>query len=179
MTAVEFGLLGPLVVRCGGADLPIPSGKQRALLAALLVRANQVVSVDELTDVLWGAEPPRSARVTLQNYVVRLRKALRPAGGSRIGTHPHGYAISVEAAELDVTRFEALSRAARAAADGGSWELAAERAGAALALWRGEPLADVDSGALALWQVPRLTELRVQAYEAHIDAGLHLGRHTE
>ena len=83
------------------------------------------------------------------------------------------------AGELDVARFEALLGAARAAARDSSWDTAAAEARAALALWRGEPLADVDSELLAAREVPRLAELRLQALETRIDADLHLGRHAE
>jgi DNA-binding SARP family transcriptional activator len=174
----EFCLLGPLTVRCDGTTLAVPRGRLRAVLAALLLRANHVVSVAELAEVLWGADLPPSARVNVQNYVMRLRSTLDPAG-SRIATHPHGYLIVVDDGELDIARFEALLREARAAAGDGRWPEAASRAAAALALWRGEPLADADSDVLAAREVPRLAELRLQAAETRIDADLHLGRHGE
>jgi Transcriptional regulatory protein, C terminal len=99
----EFCLLGPLLVRRGGAVVPVTAGKQRVLLAALLLSANRVVSVDELDLALWGKAPPVSARVTVQNYVKRLRQALGGAGDSRISTLPDGYMITVAAGELDVS----------------------------------------------------------------------------
>jgi DNA-binding SARP family transcriptional activator len=178
-TETEFCLLGPLTVRSGQVLVALPRGKQRAVLAALLLNANQVVSVDELIETLWGHCPPPSARVTVQNNVMRLRKTLGDTDGSRISTHPHGYLIRVAAGELDVTRFEDLLGAARTAARGSSWDAAAAQARAALSLWRGEPLADVDSDLLELREGPRLAELRLQALEARIDADLHLGRHAE
>jgi len=175
---MEFCLLGPVVVRYDGTALALPRGRQRAVLAALLLRANHVVSVDELARAMWGADLPPSARVSTQNYVMRLRKTLGPAE-SRIATRPHGYLIDVSDGELDVARFEALLREARAAARDGRWPDSADRAAAALALWRGEPLADVGSDLLAAQEAPRLAELRLQASEARIDADLHLGRHGE
>jgi WD40 repeat protein/DNA-binding SARP family transcriptional activator len=186
MTGMEFCLLGPLVVRSGGAEVPVPRGKPRAVLAALLLNAGRVVSVDELAETLWGDELPPSARVTVQNYVRRLRNALEESlgesGRSRIITREPGYMIRAEAGELDVTRFEACLRAAQAAAQDGSWETAASQARAALALWRDEPLADVDSETLTLRERPRLeklAEMRLQALETRLDADLHLGRHAE
>jgi DNA-binding SARP family transcriptional activator len=175
----EFCLLGPLLVRQGGVVTPVTREKERAVLAALLLGAGRPVSLDELTETLWGSRPPQSARVTLQNYVRRLRKALADPGGSRISTLPHGYLMSVASDELDVSRFEALHNAARDAAREGAWELAAAQLRAALSLWRGEPLADVSSQLLALREVPRLTEMRLQAVEARINADLHLGSHGE
>jgi DNA-binding SARP family transcriptional activator/tetratricopeptide (TPR) repeat protein len=174
----KFCLLGPLTVRCGGTALAVPRGRQRAVLAALLLSANHVVSVDELAEALWGADLPPSARVSVQNYVMRLRHTLGQAG-SRIATQPHGYLIGVEDGELDIARFEALLSEARAAARESRWPQAAGRAAAALALWRGEPLADTGSDVLAAREAPRLAELRLQATETRIDADLHLGRPGE
>ena len=175
----EFCLLGRLVVRSDGVGLPVRHGKQRAVLAGLLLRANRAVLLDELTQILWGAQPPLSAEMTIRNYVRRLRDALGETGRARISTVPGGYLISVAAGELDVSRFESLLRSAHAAARDGSWDQAAAQARAALVLWRGEPLEDVPSDALARRDVPRLAELRLQAVETGIDADLHLGRHVD
>jgi DNA-binding SARP family transcriptional activator len=174
---LEFCLLGPVVVRGGGAALPVPRGRQRAVLAVLLLNAGRVVSVGEIAETLWGPAPLPSASATVRNYVKRLRRALGDADQARIVTRSPGYVIRVDPGELDVTRFEVLLDGARTAARGGSWEAAADQARAALALWRGEPLADVESDALALREVPRLAELRLQATELRIDAELRLGRH--
>ncbi len=179
MIETEFCLLGPLMVRPGEVAVPVPRGKQRAVLAALLLNGNQVVSVDELAETLWGAGPPPSARVTIQNNVMRLRRALGGEDAGRIVTQPRGYCIRVADDELDVTRCEALLEGARAAMRDGSWDVAADRARAALGLWRGKPLADVESDLLASREVPRLEELRLHTQEMRIDADLHLGRHGE
>jgi DNA-binding SARP family transcriptional activator/Tfp pilus assembly protein PilF len=175
----EFCLLGPLQVSRGGEEVTIPPGKQRVLLAALLLNAGRTVPVAELVEALWGATPPASARVTVQNYVKRLRQALGDADQDRIVTRPGGYLISVAADELDVSQFQALLSSARAAGEQGSWQVAADRASAALALWRGEPLADVRSELLAARELPWLGELRRQALETRIEAELHLGRHGD
>ena len=176
-TVTEFCLLGPLLVRRGGVSLPVMPGKQRAVLAVLLLSADRVVSFDELTEALWGAAPPPSARVAVQNYVMKLRKAL--GDGARIRTQPHGYEIVVADGELDVSRFEAHLAAARAAARDGSWEAASGQVRAGLTLWRGEPLADVESDLLAARDIPRLAELRLQALELGLEGDLRLGRHAE
>jgi DNA-binding SARP family transcriptional activator/Tfp pilus assembly protein PilF len=178
MAEVEFGLLGPLLVRGRGQALPIPPGKQRALLAVLLLHGGRLVSMDEVYAVLWGSSPPPSARVTVHNHVKRLRQALAGAGLSRIGTGPDGYRIEVGPDELDVLRFEAATGRAAGAARRGDWDRAAADLHAALALWRGEPLADVPSELLAAREAPRLAEMRLRALEARIDADLHLGRHA-
>jgi len=174
----EFFLLGPLGVRSDGTPVPIPAAKRRALLAALLLRANHVVPVDDLAEVLWGEDPPLAARSGVQNYVMRLRQTLG-AAGSRITTQPRGYLIRVEAGELDLDRFEGLLRDARTAAREARWPDAFGHAAAGLALWRGEPLADLGSDLLPTREGPRLCELRLQALETRIEAELQLGRHGE
>jgi DNA-binding SARP family transcriptional activator/tetratricopeptide (TPR) repeat protein len=175
---VEFGLLGPLLVRSGGADVPVRRGRQRAVLAVLLLNAGRVVSVERLIDALWGEVPPASADVAVRNYVMRLRRDL--AGVKcRVRTHPPGYLVTVDGEELDVSRFESLLRSARTAGESGEWESAAEQAAGALALWRGEPLCDVESDLLAEREVPRLAELRLRAVETRVEADLRLGRHAE
>lgn len=180
-TEAEFCLLGPLLVRCGQTVVPLPAGKQRILLAALLLNANRAVPLDELAEALWEGPdgPPPSARVTVQNYIKRLRHVLRDTGRDRIATEPDGYMIRVRLTEFDVARFEGLVADGRKAAQQGSWAVAADQLRAALGLWRGQPLADISSSRLALRESSRLAEIRLQALEARIDADLHLGRHGE
>jgi DNA-binding SARP family transcriptional activator/Tfp pilus assembly protein PilF len=175
---MDFCLLGPLTVWRDGMAVPVPPGKQRVVLAALLLSAGRVVATDELAEMLWGSALPPSAQVTLRNHLRRLRGALGDAARTRIRTQPGGYLISVDAGELDVSRFEALLRSAQAALRDGGWDQAAARASQALALWRGELLADVDCEMLARREAPWLAELRLQALEARIEAQLHLGEHA-
>lgn len=179
VTGMEFGLLGPLMVRRAGAMVMLSAGGQRVVLAALLLRAGHLVAVDELAEALWGTAPPRRARVSVQNHVMRLRQSLGQEGRDRICTRGSGYVLQAQTGELDVTRFGERLAAARAAARLGAWDDAARQARAALSLWRGEPLADVPSDLLATREVPPLAELRLQALELRIDADLHQGRHTE
>jgi len=177
-TEMQFCLLGPLLVRRAGVPVPLPRGKQRTVLVALLLSPGQVVSLDEVAEILWETSPPSSARVTTQNYVMRLRKTLG-SDASRISTRPRGYLIQVEPGELDVSRFQAHLGAAGAAAADSAWQKAAAEAQAALDLWRGEPLADVESPLLAARDAPRLADLRLRALEIRVEADLHLGRHAE
>jgi DNA-binding SARP family transcriptional activator/Tfp pilus assembly protein PilF len=176
---VEFLLLGPLVVRSGGEVVPVRPGKQRTVLAALLVAANRVVATDDLAEAVWGGSRPPSAQVTLQNYIKRLRHVLGDADRSLISTHLRGYQIRAEPGELDLWRFRDLLAAARAAGRDGQWQAAAEQASSALDLWRGDPLADVESELLLRRDVPSLIEMRLQTAEIKADASLHLGRHAE
>jgi DNA-binding SARP family transcriptional activator len=173
----EFGLLGPLQVRRGGVTLPTLPGKQRVVLAALLLSVGRLVTLDELADAIWGDEPPASARQTLRNYVKGLRRALSETGDCPIETRPGGYLIRVAGDELDLSRFEALWNVARQMPPGEG-----DRRSAPLrsvgALWRGEPLADVPSDRLRAREVPRLSEMRLQAVQARIEADLRLGYHA-
>jgi DNA-binding SARP family transcriptional activator/Tfp pilus assembly protein PilF len=179
MAKLEFSLLGPLVIRRDGIAVAVAGGRQRTLLAVLLLNTGRAVPVDELIMVLWGTSPPVSARASLQNYVRRLRKVLGDTDHRWISTCPSGYALRVEPGALDIERFETLVGVARAAARSESWATAAARLRDALGLWRGRPLADVDSVVLAQREVPRLEEMRLQALEARVDADLHMGRHVE
>ncbi len=177
---MEFFLLGSLLVcPAAKAEVRVPPGKQRVLLAVLLLRSNHVVSADVLVEALWGSEPPPSARAAMRNYVKRLRKVLDDAGHDLIRSVPGGYLIRVPAGDLDVTRFEALERAGQEAATAGDWDHAADLLRAALSLWRGEALEDARSEWLAVRELPRLAELRLRALETRIDLDLRLGRRAE
>jgi DNA-binding SARP family transcriptional activator len=173
-----FGLLGSLCVRDGDVMVPVVAGKQRAVLAVLLVRAGQVVSAGELAETVWDGVPPASAQPTLRNYVKRLRRLLGSAG-SRIVTWAPGYRIDAGDDEIDIRRFARLCREGAAATRSGRWQRADATLGEALSLWRGAPLGDVPSEALRQEQVPVLEALRLQAVEWRADAGLALGRHAE
>jgi DNA-binding SARP family transcriptional activator len=172
---MEFRILGSLEAFAAGVQVGVPAGRQRAVLAALLLHANRVISAQRLTEVLWGSAPPPTARAAVQNYVKRLRDALGEPGRTQILTRPPGYLIALSDDELDLTSFESALEGARAAARGGSWEAAAGQAAAALELWRGEPLADVESDVLAGSELPRLMEMHLQAVETRIEAAVHLG----
>ncbi|MGP7999651.1 MAG: BTAD domain-containing putative transcriptional regulator [Streptosporangiaceae bacterium] len=176
---MDFGLLGPLVVRDGTRLVSISAPQQRILLAALLLNAGRVVSVDALAEVLWEDEPPAGARGALHSAVQRLRVALGPAGADLIETQPPGYLITVGDGELDVRAFSGLVARGHAAAEAGRWAEAAGLLREALGRWRGEPLADVPSELLREREVPPLEEQRLQALAGRIDADLHLGRHGE
>jgi DNA-binding SARP family transcriptional activator len=174
---VEFRILGPLEVVEAGRSLPLGGKRQRALLALLLTRANQVVSSDRLIDELWGERPPKAARNTIQFYVSRLRRMLAPH--EVIATRPPGYLIQIEPEQLDLHRFESLAgEGRRALAEGRAGE-AASTLREALALWRAPALADVASEPFAEAEIARLEELRLATLELRIEADLALGHHAE
>ena len=176
---MDFALLGPLLVRHGDGVLPIAAGKQRVLLATLLLATNRVVSIDSLAYNLWDGSGPASARVTVQGYVKRLRQSLGDREGSRIVTRHPGYVIRTEPDEVDIVRFTARCGQAEHAARAGDWPQAADRARSALSLWRGEPLMDVPSSTLSREVLPRLTELRLNVLSRRIEADLQLGAHQQ
>jgi DNA-binding SARP family transcriptional activator len=176
---MEFGLLGPLLVRRDGVQLPVSPGNQRVLLAALLLRAGAIVQSDELATVLWGAAIPASAPAALHNTVMRLRRALGDSSRTMIIAHAGGYELDAAAGELDIVTFEALIESAKRDRQAGNYLEAAGRLQRALSLWRGHPLADICSDALVLGEVARLEELRLRALDWRIDADLRLGRHAE
>jgi DNA-binding SARP family transcriptional activator len=167
---VEFRILGPLEVLDGERRLPLGGAKRRAVLALLLLDANQVVSTERLIDGVWGDEPPAGALASLQNHVLRLRREL----GERIVTRAPGYLLRVERDELDLERFRRLVEEARAREPDEAAGLLRD----ALALWRGPPLADLaDEPVIAA--AAGLDELRLETLERRIDADLALGRHSE
>ena len=172
----QFGLLGPVSATIGGEPIELGGLKRRALLAALLLEANRVVSRDRLIDALWGEEPPDTARNTLQVYVSQVRKLL-PDG--TLETASHGYRLAVDPATVDVFKFARLSESGRSALTIGDAAGAAATLGAALELWRGPALADVAWEPFAQAEVARLEELRLTALEDRIEADLALGRHGQ
>lgn len=173
---MEFRLLGPFEVYDRGHPLEVGAGKQRALLAVLLLRAGEVVSTDHLIDALWGERAPASALNSIHIYVSHLRKAV---GNGRLQTRGHGYLLALEPEQLDLGRFERLLGEGRELLAGGEAERAADTLRAALALWRGPPLSDFASEPFAQDEIARLEELRLAALEERIEADLALGRHAE
>jgi DNA-binding SARP family transcriptional activator/AraC-like DNA-binding protein len=173
---LHFAVLGTVRVEHDGQFLELPP-KERLVLAMLLLRAGQVVSVAALATAVWDDDPPPSARNTIQGHIKRLRRAMGHEGG-RIVTRSPGYLIEVGPGELDLATFALLCGQARDAVTAGSWERAAEEFRQALALWRGDPLSGITSAYLARAEVPRLIELRYEATTARIDADLNLGRHA-
>jgi DNA-binding SARP family transcriptional activator/tetratricopeptide (TPR) repeat protein len=181
---MEFRILGPIEVWDGAEQLDLGGSKPRALLAVLLLHANEVVSTDKLVDELWGEAPPPTARNLIQVYVSRLRQALqcRGEGGaatSVLVTRPSGYLLRVEPGELDLDRFEGLAADARRAIADGDLERAAECWRSALAVWRGLPLAGGASEALQRTAAPCLEEARLVAVEERLEIDLRLGQHAE
>ncbi|WP_066366043.1 AfsR/SARP family transcriptional regulator [Herbidospora mongoliensis] len=171
-----MGVLGPLTLMADDGAISLRSAKQRLLLAGLISRANTIVPVDRLCDLLWVA-PPASAKENLRLYVYQLRRALGDM--ECIVRHPSGYALSVRTGELDVHLFEArAAEGARALADGDPAR-AGELLTEALALWRGPAYDDLAGVPFLRQEALRLDEARLRAGESRVEADLALGRHAD
>ena len=173
---MRYALLGPLEVRDGSRMVPLPQGRQRLLLAVLLLHANQPLSRERLIDALWGESPPATAGRSLNNLISALRKAL---GNRVLVTDGPGYRLRVADGELDVQRFDALVKQGQGALVEGDVERAAALLDRGLALWRGAPLADLADAHFTEREIARLEESRVTAVEQRIEVRLALGRHAE
>ncbi|AZM55766.1 AfsR/SARP family transcriptional regulator [Streptomyces sp. WAC 01529] len=166
---MRFGILGPLDIRSpDGVPLDPGGPRPRALLTLLLLEAGHAVSVERLTDGLYGDEPPAGAANALQSQVSRLRKRL----GLEIEAVPTGYRLAVSPEDIDLHRFERLAREGRRALGSGDHPRAAALLREALGLWRGQALADLP---YAPGLVARLDELRLAAVQDRVEADLALG----
>jgi DNA-binding SARP family transcriptional activator len=172
---IEFRVLGPLEVRAGTGVVSLGGPKQRAVLALLLLQADEVVSVERLIDEVWGDNPPPSAGHSLEAYVSRLRSVLTEESPTLV-RHGTGYSLRLNDGLLDSQTFTELAAEASEAATERDDERAAELATRALALWRGPALADVALGASSRAEAERLDELRLRVLEQRMDAELALER---
>ena len=169
---VKFAILGPIEAHLDGERVNLGGPKQRALLAMLLLHANDVVSRDRLIEGLWGESSPSTASRSLDSYVSRLRAVLE---SDRIERVAPGYLIHTEPGELDLDRFEVLLEDGRRFARAGDPRAASQALHAATALWRGTPLADLVYEPFAAPEVARLEERRALAVEERVQADLALG----
>ena len=170
---LEFRILGSLEVLSDDEPVPLGGEKQRAVVAMLLLDVGRVVSTDRLIDGLWGAEPPRTAQTSLQNFISQLRKHL---GTDVVVTRAPGYLLAVEPEALDARRFERALARAREEADAGS---RSQLLRDALALWRGPPLPEFAYESWAQPEIARLEELRLTALEERLQADLDRGCDAE
>ena len=161
---MDLRLLGPLEVCLEDGPIELGPRKQRAVLAMLALDEGKTVSADRLSEGLWGDRPPSSAPKMVQLYVSHLRRLLGE-NGARIVTRGRGYELQLANGGVDVARAERL--------------LEESRPRDALALWRGEPLADLADEPFAGAEIRRLEDLRLRATDLAVDADLAAGRHAE
>ena len=173
---MEFRILGPLEVHGESGAVALVAIKPRAVLAVLLLHANEPVSAERLALALWGEDAPAGATKTVHVYVSRLRKAV--GDPAVIETTPAGYRLRVRARELDAERFARGVEAGRRALAAGRPEQGGRLLREALGLWRGPPLAELEFEPFAQAEIARLQELRLEALEARVEADLAMGRHA-
>lgn len=170
---MEFRLLGLLEVVERGHVFELSRGRERALLAVLLLHANEPVSADRLIEELWTERQPEHAAKTLQVYVSRLRRSI---GAERLTTTPAGYVLEVGEGELDSGEFERLAAEGRRALEQGKAQEAQRLVSRALDLWRGPALADFRFDSFAQPEIRRLEELRATARADLVEARLSSGQ---
>jgi DNA-binding SARP family transcriptional activator len=181
---LDFRILGSLEVTSPAGQVRLGGPRQRSVLALLLLDPNRIVSIDRLADALYGEAPPVSAVTQVHRQISELRGVLEPeraagSGPSVIETRPPGYRIAVRPGALDLQRFERLAERAGSAFATGDSEVAVRLYRDALALWRGEPLADLAFEPFARPIIERLLGLRLGVVEACLEAELELGRGGE
>jgi WD40 repeat protein/DNA-binding SARP family transcriptional activator len=181
---MRFQVLGPLEVETDDRAVVLGGPKERLLLALLLTRPNQVVSVEALIRGLWGEQPPPTAARTLQSHVKRLRRVLEPGRARSTAsqvliTRLPGYLLRVAPGALDAARFEELTAQARRALASDAADAAASTLREALGLWRGQAFEEFTESDAVVAEADRLAELRLAAVEDRLEAELRLGRHRE
>jgi WD40 repeat protein/DNA-binding SARP family transcriptional activator len=172
---VEFRVLGPLEVADATTSSQLRGRRERAVLAALVLAAGEVVGTGRLIDALWGERPPRSAAKNVQNCVLRLRKVLGP---DAIETRAPGYRLAAPADAVDARRFEDLVALGRAARVNGTPRRAVGTFREALGLWRGVPFGELEGWDPADAEAARLLELQRLGAEELMDAELACGHHV-
>src|SRR5688572_20461186 len=173
---MQIRLLGHVEASTEDRPLALGGAKQRAVVAMLGLEANRSVTADRLIEGLWGEQPPPNAAKMVQNYVWRLRKVLAGDGGAEIVTRGRAYELRIDRELVDACRLERLVSEAARGSEAGAPNGAAREA---LALFRGDPLADLADEPFASAEIRRLDELRLTAGELAIEAGLAAGRHNE
>src|SRR5437763_13019898 len=176
MTGGLFRLLGPLEVRAGETWVGISAGKERALLAMLLLHAGQPVSSDRLVAELWGDRPPGSALNSLSVYVHNLRRLMGDQQGRVLVTRAPGYQVVLGPDDLDAGRFTTLAAEGQSALAAGDAEQAAVLLTEALACWRAGALVDVRPTPLMTAEADRLEQARIEARRLLAEADLACGR---
>jgi len=181
---MEIQILGPLEARENGRCIAPSAAKPRQILALLALHAGKVVPVPTLFEELWGENPPRSARTTLQTYVMQLRRLIASAldGSPRdakdlLHTRFGGYRLDLPSECVDACAFERIAEAGVRAFDAGDMQAATRLLRTSLEMWQGQALVDVSIGLVLSMDVTRLEEARLVALELRIEADLRLGRH--
>lgn len=179
---MRLELLGPLRIWLGDREITLGAPKQRAVLALLAIRANEIVGVEQIIDGVWGDDIPASAANCVHTYVASLRRMLKPEQSLRTGrllvSTGGGYLFDVVSDTVDVQQFTARVHQARALKAAGNHTDAVLFFEAAQGMWRGEALANIP-GPFAQWERGRLREMRISAFEEWAAILVAAGRHAE
>ncbi|MDQ1653754.1 MAG: hypothetical protein QOI35_2954 [Cryptosporangiaceae bacterium] len=178
----RFEILGALRVLQDGRELDLGSGKQRAVLAVLLLGANRPVPSAQIVDAVWGEDPPANGANVVQKHVAGLRRILEPHRSPRTPSElltltGAGYQLRVAQGCLDAGDFRRAIRAAGAARTAGDTDGSAAELRRALGLWRGDPLAGIPGPYFDAAR-ERLAETRGAALESWAEIELDLGQHA-
>jgi DNA-binding SARP family transcriptional activator len=181
---MNFSILGRLEVWSAGRSIGPRESKPRALLAALVVRVNDVVTMDGLLDAVWPENPPRTATHSIHVYISGLRRLLTenddgPRARPLLVREGRGYRLEIDPIEVDAVRFERAAHRGRALLDAGDAAGASGELRSALALWRGDPVPELADAELARGAASRWEEMRILATESAVEADLALGRHAD
>lgn len=177
---MQFRILGSLSVVGNGRVAALGPPKQRALLAILLTRIGEVVSIERLVELLWGTAAPRTAEHSIQIYISDLRRAFEPLGGTDLLlTRQPGYILEVDPDAVDAWRFERLVKEGTRLLEDGDQDAGRSTIREALGLWNGTPLADFPYEEFSQSVARRLTEERLTAIEGYAATSLGAGRITE
>ena len=182
--AMRYEILGSLRIRqnnCEQRTSTVNARNMEVVLAALLVRADEVVSVPQLSYEVWGEHPPKRYLAAIHVYISQLRKLLarEDVPGNPIVTRSPGYMLQLGEDRLDAKEFQRLMREGRQAARANSPEQAAAGFETALDLWRGPALGDLRAGPILDGFAGWIEEARLECVGMHVEAGLTLGRHRE
>lgn len=173
-SAAMFGLLGPVEAVVDGERVSLGGPKQRCVLSLLLLEPGRVVSKERIIDAVWGEDPPDGAANALQAAVSRLRRVLGGQMGTSLVAHGSGYLVEVDPARVDLHRFRELATRARQSTQDGDDAAAAPLFDRAIALWRGRPLAGIDSDLVQQRVVPGLDRERISALVDSHDLALRM-----
>lgn len=174
---MRFCVLGPLELHSDDGMLSLRGPKLQQLLALLVMRANKIVQVDTLVDELWSEAPPRTALSSVRTHIYNLRGSA--AISDLLVTEPSGYTLKVDPERIDSKVFAKLVAQGKDMMRGERFEEASRFLGKALDMWRGRPMANVDTGPVLSRHAVQLQEQRLNALQLRIEADMRLGRHRE
>jgi DNA-binding SARP family transcriptional activator/WD40 repeat protein len=177
---LEFRLLGPLEVWRNGEPIPLGGERQRALLALLLLHANELVTTERLVDQLFGGDESDGTVNALRVAVSRLRRLLDDGEDNGVVlTRSGGYLLRAQPDQVDAALFEQELEDGQRLLAAGEMAAASAALREALARYRGPVLGDLSLLEFVQPVARRLEELRLTALMARLDADLALGHDAE